>query len=263
VPPTLSDAAIFEEVVVTPRRAFPPMPDLRLIERPGWLQIITPSVKTGALNEVTYSALADADADAVIDATIAGYRALGLKFRWCVGPGSAPSDLGARLERRGLIASCGLGMARATAPLSGASTGSTAGDSAISIEEVDETTVEAFSRVIAEGWNLDHTPTAHVNHLILGTPQRRERLFLARCEDEPAAAASYIAFPRSAYLIGGVVLPRFRGLGLYRALVRARMADAHARGISLVTSHAREASSAPILAKLGFATICRFTRYHG
>ncbi|MBC7974333.1 MAG: GNAT family N-acetyltransferase, partial [Myxococcales bacterium] len=157
--------------------------------------------------------------------------------------------------RRGLVPSRGFGMARATTAQADP------GDPRISIEEVDATTVETFSRVLAEGWNLDHTPTANVNHLIIAAPERRERLFLARCEGEPAAVASYVAFPRSAHLVGGVVLPRFRGLGLYRALVRARMADAHARGIPLATSHARETTSAPILAKLGFAAIAPFMRY--
>jgi GNAT superfamily N-acetyltransferase len=64
-------------------------------------------------------------------------------------------------------------------------------------------------------------------------------------------------------LLGGVVLPRFRGRGLYRALVRARLSDARTHGIALATSHAREATSAPILERLGFATICRFARYFG
>jgi len=36
----MSDEAIFEEVIVAPRRAFPLLPDLRVIERPGWLQIV-------------------------------------------------------------------------------------------------------------------------------------------------------------------------------------------------------------------------------
>jgi len=253
----LSDEAIFEEVVVTTRRAFPTVPDLRVIERPGWMQIITPSVKSGALNEVSFSALADEEADAIIDATIAEYRALGLRFRWSVGPGSAPADLGARLERRGLVASWGRGMARETAELP------TNVDPAVSIEEVDARTVDVFSRVMAEGWNLDRTPIANVNDVILASPDRRQRLFLARCHDEPAAVASYVAFPRSAYLIGGVVLPQFRGLGLYRALVRARISHAHARGIALATSHARDATSAPILERLGFATICSYPMYFG
>src|SRR6185503_9099258 len=98
--------------MVVSRRSYPPLPELRVIERPGWMQIITPSIKTGGLNEVMFSALDERDADAVIDAAIAEYRALGVKFRWSVGPGSAPADLGERLERRGMRASLGRGMAR-------------------------------------------------------------------------------------------------------------------------------------------------------
>jgi len=108
----LSEQEILDEVMVVSRRSYPPLPELRVIERPGWLQIITPSVKTGGLNEVLFSALDEREADTIIDAAVAEYRALGVKFRWSVGPGSAPADLGARLERRGLEASWGRGMAR-------------------------------------------------------------------------------------------------------------------------------------------------------
>jgi hypothetical protein len=78
----LSAQEIFDEVIVAPRRAYPPLPDLRVVERPGWLQIITPSIKTGGLNEVIWSRLHEHNADQVIDVTIAEYRALGLEFRW-------------------------------------------------------------------------------------------------------------------------------------------------------------------------------------
>ena len=42
---------LLDEVIVTPRRAFPRLPDLQVIERAGWLQIVTPSIKTGSLIE--------------------------------------------------------------------------------------------------------------------------------------------------------------------------------------------------------------------
>jgi GNAT superfamily N-acetyltransferase len=250
-----SEQEILDEVMVVSRRAFPPLPELRLIERPGWMQIITPSIKTGALNEVLFSALDERDADAVIDATVAEYRAHGLRFRWSVGPGSAPPDLGERLARRGLTASWGRGMARPT------SAPPHTDDPAIEITCVDATSLDAFSDVTARGWDVDAAQTAALNAQILAAPERRQHMFLAYHHGEPAATASYVAFPRSAYLIGGVVLPPHRGHGLYRALVVARMAHARARGIELATSHARESSSAPILERLGFATICRYPRY--
>jgi ribosomal protein S18 acetylase RimI-like enzyme len=242
---------LLEEVIVTPRRAFPRLPDLQVIERPGWLQIVTPSIKTGGLNEVIYSSLDEHEADSTIDTAIAMYRDLGLKFRWNAGPGSGPADLGDRLERRGLAQSIGRGMARSTE----------SDDKIGDVVEVDATTVDQFTHVMAAGWSGDATALLALHRHVLA--EARQHLFLAYRDGVPAAAASYVPFPRSAYMIGGVVLPDYRGRGLYRALVQARMAHARARGITLATSHARESTSAPILEKLGFETVCRIPMYFG
>ncbi len=178
---------LLEEVIVTPRQAFPRLPDLQVIERPGWLQILTPSIKTGGLNEVIYSLLDERSADATIDAAIAMYRNLGLKARWNAGPGSGPADLSERLERRGLV----------------------------------------------PRWGLEW-------------PGRRRTAALR-------ASSSRLMRARSTTTRAW----------LYRALVQARMAHARACGITLATSHAREATSAPILETLGFETVCRFPMYFG
>jgi GNAT superfamily N-acetyltransferase len=242
---------LLEEVIVTPRRAFPRLPDLRVIERPGWLQIITPSITTGGLNEVIYSRLDDAEADAAIDTAIAMYRDLGVKFRWNVAPGSSPADLGERLERRGLVASWGRGVARST---EGAG-------SVANVVEVDASTLDDYTHVQAAGWSFDADVLRRQQQHIFA--EGRYRFFVAYCDGVPAAAASYVPFARSAFMMAGVVLPASRGRGLYRALVQARLAHARARGIELATSHAREETSAPILEKLGFETVCRFAMYYG
>jgi GNAT superfamily N-acetyltransferase len=242
---------LLEEVIVTPRRAFPRLPGLQLIERPGWLQIVTPSIKTGVLNEVIYSLLDERGADATIEAAIATYRELGLKFRWNAGPGSGPADLSARLERRGLAPSWGRGMARSTDDRG------FLGD----VVEVDAGTIDQYTHVMAAGWNADAAALEALHGHVLA--EGRHRLFLGYCDGVPAAAGSYVPFERSAFLTGGVVLASYRGRGLYRALVQARLAHARARGIMLATSHAREATSAPILEKLGFETVCRFPMYFG
>ena len=242
---------LLEEVIVTPRRAFPRLPDLQVIERPGWLQIVTPSIKSGSLNEVIYSLLDERGADATIDAAIATYRDLGLKFRWNAGPGSGPADLSERLERRGLAPSWGRGMARSTddrGPLG-------------SVVEVDDRTVDQYTYVMAAGWNADAAALLSLHRHVLA--EGRQCLFVGYCDGVPAAAASYVPFERSAFLMGGVVLANYRGRGLYRALVQTRLAHAHARGITLATSHAREATSAPILENIGFETVCRFPMYFG
>ena len=98
----LSDAEVLHEALVRPRDAHVAYPGIREIHRPGWSQRITPAFARGGFNSVDLAVLADADADAVIDATIAEYDALGIRFRWTVGPDSRPHDLGERLLRRGL-----------------------------------------------------------------------------------------------------------------------------------------------------------------
>jgi len=251
-----SESELLEEVVAAPRRAWVPLPDLCVIERPGWLQIVTPSFRTGGFNEVSLTQVADDEADAAIDAAIAEYRRLGIAFRWPVAPGSRPHDLAERLTRRGLVASMVRGMARSTADPPRAPAGAV-------VEQVDERSADQFTSVMAEGWASDAGELAAVQAAIFSQPERSHRLFLARWDGEPAAVASYVAFPRSAYLLGGVTLPRFRGKGLYRALVAARMRDAAARGLTLATSQAREGSSAPILERMGFRTVCSFPIFRG
>lgn len=93
---------LLHEVLVASRRAFVPLPDTRVIERPGWMQLITPSLRTGGMNEVCLATLPPDEADAIIDRTLAEYREQGIRFRWTVGPDSSPADLVQRLRSRGL-----------------------------------------------------------------------------------------------------------------------------------------------------------------
>lgn len=246
-----SSAERLREVLEPPRRAFIPLPDTQVIERPGWLQLITPSLRQGGLNEVAYSVLDEKEADAVIDETLETYRRLGLRFRWTVTPDCQPTDLAERLERRGMRRNETLGMIReTTAPAS------PEGD--LTVEQVDEHTVEEYSRTMAEGWEMDPAPITAFNRMVLTHPDRRHLFFLARYRGVPAGTAGLVTFARSVYLLGGVVLPDFRGRGLYRALVTARLGYAAGRGIPFATVHARASTSAPLLERLGFETLCRF-----
>ena len=249
----LTDEQIREEVLVSPRHAFIETPDLRVIERPGWMQIITPSLTRGGNNEVAHAELSDDEADAVIDAVIAEYAALGVKWRWSVSPDSTPADLGERLLRRGLAFHQVVAMARATDGV--------AAVPGVAIERVDARTLPEFTAVIAQGWSQDPDVLAPSHALALSSPSSRHRLYLARIDGVAIAAAKSVWFDRSIYLQSGVVLPSHQGRGAYRALVAARLADAAAAGITLATSHARAETSAPILENLGFRLIARFGSY--
>jgi len=249
--------ALLEEVLACPRRAFVPMPGLRVVERPGWQQLVTPWLKDGGLNGVSLSVLETSEADAVIDATIAEYRALGLRFRWSVHPGSAPADLAERLAARGLAPQVVVGLARLTEDVPEAA------PHGVEVVEVGRERVDEFTRVAAQGWECAPEPFGWVNRASVEHPASSVRLYLAQLHGVPMATAGTHLFPRSAYLLGGVVLPEARGRGLYRALVNARLRDAAAHGLGLATTQALEQTSAPLLEHMGFVPVCRFPVYHG
>ncbi len=115
----------------------------------------------------------------------------------------------------------------------------------------------AFSTVMAEGWSAPLTPLLAYNARLAMTPVK-QRLFLARVDGEPAGSAGVAIVERSVYLIGAVVLPRFRGHGVYRALLNARFSLARSLGKAVVTCQANPATSGPILQALGFQSVGRF-----
>jgi GNAT superfamily N-acetyltransferase len=249
----MTEEQIRDEVLVAPRRAFIQTPDLRVIERPGWMQIITPSFTSGGNNEVAHAEISDEAADAVIEAVIAEYRAVGVKWRWTVGPGSKPADLAERLVRRGLALHQVAALARETdglAPVPG-----------VVVERVDAGSLPEFTSIVARGWSADPAQLAPAHEIAVRSPVSRHRLYLARIDGVPVGTGAAVWFDRSIYLQGGVVLPSHQRRGAYRALVAARLADAAAAGITLATSHARPETSAPILEGLGFRVIERFGSY--
>lgn len=239
---------LLHELLVAPRAARGNYPDSEIIDRPDWFQITTPSFRQGGLNEVSFAQI-DRDVDAVIDATLARYDALGIRFRWAVPPDSRPADLGERLRKRGMIEETSFLMVAALAELT------IAPPPDVTVVLVDLDNVETYAEINAAGWGADPGPMIAFNRYLLANPTGIHHSFIAYIGDRPVATANYAALPRSAYFMGGVVLPEFRGRGVYRALLAARLQHAAAREIPLVTTQARPTTSAPILAALGFTKI--------
>lgn len=245
---------LLHEVLVRPRDAHVPYDDLREVVRPGWRQCITPSFHRGGLNSIDLAVLDPADADRTIDAAIAEYDALGICFRWNVGPDSRPSDLGLRLERRGLKPRRLLLLAAAIADLI------LDDPPDIDVAPVDEHNLAAYVRVVATGWDVPAGPLlayerAVLDHRRHAGPGAHHQSFLATIAGEPVGAANGCCFPRSLYLMGAVVLPSHRGRRVYRSLIAARLRMAHGRGVALVTCQALADTSAPILTRSGFFTV--------
>ncbi|MDC0718725.1 GNAT family N-acetyltransferase [Nannocystis bainbridge] len=241
---------LLHEALVSPRLARGGFADIQVYERPDWFQILTPSFRRGGFNEVAFARLGDHEVEAVIDATLAQYEAQGLRFRWTVTPDCRPLDLADRLARRGLRRDSCIVMAAAIDALKIPE----ADD--ILVERVGPHNVELHAEVTGRGWNTDPAPLLAYQRSVLADPtDDRNHFFLASRGGEPVGIGNYSALARSAFLIGAVILEGHRSRGAYRSLLAARVRHAAARGLKLVTTHARADTSAPILARLGFVPI--------
>jgi len=225
-------------------------PDTRIIERPGWYQVVTPSTPSSR-NEVIWSKLEDADCARVIEQTIETYRALGVATKWCVGPWTRPQGFGERLSKRGFHSWGVRGMAAPTELRIAAPDGAT-------FEEVDAAGLDGFVAAFAEGWGLSDAERALEREVMQAALRREPRivhLFVARVDGQIAGTSGLLLRDGYAYLLGANVLPRFRGRGLYRGLVMARLEQLASRGVTVAVTQARAATSAPILSKIGFETV--------
>ncbi|MEO8745692.1 MAG: GNAT family N-acetyltransferase [Candidatus Dormiibacterota bacterium] len=81
------------------------------------------------------------------------------------------------------------------------------------------------------------------------------RYLLATVDGEPAGAGGLTLYPLAGATInGGSVRPKFRGRGVYRALVAARLEIAREAGVTGLSVWGGD-MSAPILSRLGFVKV--------
>jgi len=226
--------------------------DTRLIHVPGFARVEAPSAPESWRNEVYHCALTT-DADRVIDETFARYAELGTPFKWSVGPGSAPADLAERLGARGrswTVQAFGCQTTGWTI---------TCPDD-VTVERVTAETLPEFVQGNATGW--DHQ-TPFVDRLLADLQWSLEtgthRMFLARIDGEPVGMSAWVPRHRGpGYLSGGMVLPAFRGRGVYRALIQARFDDMAALGQGRAVTLSRAHTSGPILSGLGLTPLFRY-----
>jgi hypothetical protein len=221
--------------------------DTRVLDRPGWRQIVTPSAAGGVMNEVGYSVITEGDVEAVIDDVIATYKACGQPVKWYVGPWTKPDDFGERLERRGFSWTAMRGMGADTAM-------QIETPSDVSVREVtDDASLHELLDVSARGWSMtkaDLDPAMY-RAALMKRPQI-VRFFSAFIDGVAVGSACLIVRDDYGYLMGTQVLEHARGRGAYKAMVAARLAWLRAQGLEYAVIQAREATAAPILSHLGF-----------
>ncbi len=225
-----------------------------IIKDKGWYQLVSPKRPFASRNEVIESYLTEDQAELKIDEIIKFYKNLNTPFKWCISPTTTPRNLGELLKDKGFRSWYGRGMfcypdqIKSEIP------------SGIAIERVNRDNLEIYVDLFLNGWDINR---AYRSSMIedyqwaIDQVDKRFHFYIAKLHDEPAGTAGFIKKARSGYLIGGNVLNKYQGKGIYKALIQRRLDDIIEMGISLATSGAREKTSVPILENLGFQTAYR------
>jgi len=209
----------------------------------GWLEFYV----TGGAATVMRVAPGDMNAAELADGMLAELRGRRVaEAFWTAGPGFVPEGAGRVLLGRGAavdrtidICAYPLGGPLPGGPLPGAVT-----TRAVQSRE----DAADYERASAAAWGYRQPSEADIDRTFAGLPAG---YFVGYWEGTPAGAGGYTLAGEVARLWGAGVVAAYRGRGIYRALVRARLAEAAGRGATLALVHA-EPTSSPVLQRLGF-----------
>ncbi|MHC4450577.1 MAG: GNAT family N-acetyltransferase, partial [Planctomycetota bacterium] len=201
-----------------------------MLERPGWVQVTDPNAKTDYRNLVLRSVLEADEADGRIEAAKRHFAELGVDFRWWVTPSSRPLDLAERLERHGMhLADTVIGM------VAEAELFSSGGSPEIEIRRVEADDLDIYADITSRGWGSPPAARERFRRIAEAEFQTlgERATYLATYRGEPAATAGLSFLENSAHFAGSVVLPEFRGRGIYRALIEERMRIVRQRNVPI------------------------------
>ena len=219
---------------------------------------------TGIFNFVSYWDFAVEDTTASVGAVAEHFRAKGEEVIWRIyahdgarnGKYGSSHELSAALSDAGFVAEpSGMFMladTRLSVPVHEA--GLFCVRQAASLAEADD-----FLAATEQAFGGQHTlqqreayrgDVANPDHL----------LFVAYADVVPVASSRMEIAPPFGQMYGGGVLPAYRGRGIYRAMVAARVQAARERGLAYVCTEAAD-TSRPILESIGFVAAGRETTW--
>lgn len=235
-------------------RLGPSLAESRTVDRTARVVRVMGGSPDSSDNGILWSKLTAADADAEIAAQVAHFRRLGRAFEWKLHGHDTPADLDRRLLAHGFTQEgddetlMALDLTRAgwlDAPPPVALRKLAPGESLVPLLKVQN-----------EVWNDDHTWLGES----LAAEQKRApelmSIYVAE-EDGRVVSTAWVRYPKDsafATLWGGSTLEKYRGRGIYRALVAARGREAVARSRRWLLVDAGPMSR-PILATLGFEAL--------
>jgi len=235
----------------------PQAPGIEVIETERYRITLQRDYPIPGPNSVAWIRCTAEQADEVVDEVHTTVRPHRLPLMWTLDPETEPADFGTRLARFGVLPD---GHSRSVdvmilpvdadlpaAPIPGLAFHDALAD-AESFRLADTVNAEAFRNAERDPGQQE---IRRANQLAAGN----RRVVLATIEGEPAGSAGITLFPpHGAILNGGAVLERFRGRGVYRALIGERLRIAGAAGVPGVQVWGGP-MSAPILRRLCFETV--------
>ena len=239
-----------------------PGPGIEIIATPRFRAAIQPDFPIPGPNNVTWIRCQAAEAGDVIREARAIFASRHLPFMWTLDPETEPADFADHLARLGVrpdphdaetsVMVMPIEATVESPPIEGLEIRDALADLE-TFQMADSAAREAFEAGVSDDSpeSIAMQEKRRLNYRAAGN----RYLFLAMVDGEPAGAAGMSVFPPvGAILQGGAVRPRFRGRGIYRALVaeRQRIArEADVDGLTVWGGH----MSGPILAGLGFKKV--------
>ncbi len=241
----------------------PPAPGFEVIETARYRIVLQPDFPIPGPNSASWIRCREEEADEVIEEVDALFRSRRLPLMWVLDPDTEPANFGDFLAAHGVLPdSLAPESAVMVLPIEadlgaqfvpGLELRDGLADSE-SFRAVDAINAEAFGgRAVA----VDDSAYAvqlerrRQNQLAAGN----RRVILATLHGEPAGSSGLSLYPpHGAIVNGGGVRPKFRGRGVYRAMVAARMEMARQAGVEGLCVWGGP-MSAPILERLGFEKV--------
>jgi GNAT superfamily N-acetyltransferase len=237
-------------------------PGIEIIATSRYRAAIQPGFPIAGPNSVGWIRCQAGDAVEVIREARAIFASRHLPFVWTLDPDAQPPDFAEQLAKHGVhpdphgaeaqVMVMSIDSTVETPPIEGLEIRDALADLE-TFRMADKAAVEAFEA------NL---PTDSPESIAMQDRRRlnfraegNRHLLLATVDGEPAGSAGMGVFsPVAAILQGGAVRPKFRGRGIYRALVAARQEIARRAEVDGLTVWGGD-MSAPILAGLGFEKV--------
>ena len=250
-----------------------PGPGIEIIATPRFRATIQPDFPIAGPNNASWIRCRPDEVRDVIREVRAIFASRHLPFMWTLDPGAQPPDFADHLARHGVhpdphgVESQVMVMSIEATVESPPIEGLEIRDALVDLETfrtADGAAAEAFGQATPSPRQGRGSGRGTGKNDYIAMQDRRRlnfraagnrHLLLATIDGEPAGAAGMSVFPPAgAILQGGAVRPKFRGRGIYRALVAARQEIARQAGVDGLTVWGGN-MSAPILAGLGFEKV--------